>query len=196
MLNFVRLIGGLSEIRAGRWQRGSGARGRSMAARECSSYCRIYYDLLLWILVILLHYRVLTVRRSGNGHLVPSSCLVRPTMCCVSSCIQQSTATHSINTTQSNQQLIRPSSSKDQTSLTSGAGKLQMRVRRPDATSARRTPSAPESPLQQGTATNSSNIFVATPHAQRSHTMAYSTNTSTDTSVSKVFAVTWRVASG
>jgi hypothetical protein len=167
-----------------------------VAVGECSSYCRFYYDLLLWILVILLHYRVLTVRRSGNGHLVPSSCLVRPTMCCVSSCIQQSTATHSINTTQSNQQLIRPSSSKDQTSLTSGAGKLQMRVRRPDATSARRTPSAPESPLQQGTATNSSNIFVATPHAQRSHTMAYSTNTSTDTSVSKVFAVTWRVASG
>lgn len=129
-----------------------------MAAGECSSYCRIYYDLLPWILVILLHYRVLTVRRSGNGHLVPSSCLVRPTMCCVSFRMQQSTATHSINTTQSNQQPIWPSSSKNQTSLTSGAGKLQMRVRRPNATSARRTPSANESPLQQGTATNSSNM--------------------------------------
>lgn len=54
------------------WQGGFGGRGWSQVDGECSSYCGIYYEILLWTLVILLHYCVLAVRRYCNGYLVPT----------------------------------------------------------------------------------------------------------------------------
>ena len=70
MLNVVSGLEGLSEIQRWRCEGAFGAPGWSLVVGECCSCCRICYEILLWTLVILLHYRVLTIRRSGNGSLV------------------------------------------------------------------------------------------------------------------------------